>query len=181
MHRWIKQSHQLTSPRGISTSALLCLLLLFVSVACAKQYDTEHLYTLGQTAEIDDWLVTVHSFSILPADQWHQPQESQVLCAVELTLQNNSRQIRYIMPEKQMMLLDRNNHAYVLDSSASVMAGRLHNWFVPQGGFDAGQKVYGAAAYQVPANAQHIRWVFRSGLLPWSGSVTFVLGDLSKQ
>ncbi|MGQ9492550.1 MAG: DUF4352 domain-containing protein [Anaerolineae bacterium] len=181
MRGWIKQLHQPNFCKGILAKALFFLFLLVLFVACTKQYTTEHLYTLGQTAEIEGWRVMVHSFTILPPDQWHQPQGGQVLCAVELTLQNDSQRIRYIMPEKQMTLLDVNNRTYVLDSNASVMAARLHNWFVPQGGFDVGQRVYGAAAYQIPANAQQIRWVFHSGLWPWSGKVIFVLGDLPKQ
>ncbi|MBC7260596.1 MAG: DUF4352 domain-containing protein [Chloroflexi bacterium] len=157
------------------------MILVCLSVACTRQPTVEHHYALGETAEVDGWQITVHSFSILPPDPWHQPQGGYVFCAVELTLQNASGQIRYVMPEKQMTLLDGDGHAYALDSSASVMAARLHNWFAPQGGFEPDQKAYGAAAYQVPANAQNLRWVFRGGLLPWSSSAVFVLGDLPGQ
>lgn len=182
MHRWTKHLAPRQIPlKKILISVWIGMILACLSTTCTKQPATEHLYAPGETVEIDGWQVTVHSFSILLPDPWHQPQEGHVFCAVELTLQNSSGQIRYIMPEKQMTLLDGNGHAYALDSRASVMAARLHNWFAPQGGFDPGQKAYGAAAYQVPANARNLRWTFRGGLLPWSRNAVFTLGDLPRQ
>lgn len=182
MHRWTNCLQRLrTLRRGMTASKWVVLFLAFLLGACTKPSTSERIYAVGETAAVDDWQVTVHSFSILPADPWHQPQEGHVLCAVELTLQNSSGKIRYIMAEKQMVLLDGNSHAYVLDSRAGVMAARLHKWFVPQGGFEPGQEVHGAAAYQVPAGSQNLRWTFRSGLMPWSRHVVFMLGTLPGQ
>lgn len=182
MHGWSKcLQQQQVLRRGMPAGMWFCLVFAFLLAACAKQPTTKHLYTVGETAEADGWQVTVHSFSILPADPWHQPKEGYVLCAVEVTLRNRSGKILYVMPEKQMTLLNGENRAYVLDSQANVMAARLHNWFVPQGGLEPGQEVHGAAAYQVPADAQDLRWAFRAGLMPWSHSVLFFLGALPEQ
>ena len=182
MHSGTRQLRRRRISRREILASIGCgFILVFLAIACVKQPSTEHLYALGETAEVDGWQITVHSFSTLAPDQWHQPPEGYALCAVELTLQNSSGRIRYVMPEKQMTLLDGNSRSYTLDSQASVMAARWHNWFVPQGGIEVGQKVYGAAAYQIPANAQNLRWVFRSGLLPWSRSAVFVLGNLPTQ
>lgn len=181
MHRWTNYLQQQVLRRGMLVGIWVYLILVLLLGACTKQPITNRPYTVGETAKVDGWQVTVHSFSILPADPWHQPLKGHVLCAVEVTLQNKSGKILYVMPEKQMTLLDGENRAYALDSRASVMAARLHNWFVPQGGLEPGQEVHGAAAYQVPANAQDLRWIFRGGLIPWSHSVLFVLGALPEQ
>jgi len=167
--------------RSILGSALLGIALILLSVACAGQYTTEHLYAIGQTAEIDGWRVTVHSFSVLPADRWHQPTEGHVLCAVELTLENQSERIRFVMHEKQMTLLDGDGRAYAPDRTAALVAARLQQWLVPDGELSIGERARGAAAYQIPSEAQGVRWVFRSSLFPWARSVTFVLGKVSQQ
>jgi hypothetical protein len=146
-------------------------------VACVRQPASTRLYAIGETAEVDGWRITVHGFQALPADRYYPPAEAYSLCAVELTLENASRLIRFMMPEKQM-LLESDGRAYAPDRNASVMAARLHGWMVPEGELNLGAKVHGAASYQIPSASQDVRWTFRAGLFPWSRSVTFVLGKL---
>jgi len=157
--------------------ALLCLGLVLLLAACTARSTTEHLYALGETAEVDGWQVTLHGFSLVAGDSWRQPAAGHVFCAVELTLKNTSSQIRFVMPEKQMQLLAA-NRGYALDYEAGVMAARSRQWFVPQGEVDPSIELHGAAAYEIPADSQDLRWVFRSGLFPWSKKVVFALGEL---
>jgi len=174
MRRWLS----LCRAKSIAFEALLGLALMALSAACARQPTAGHLYAVGETAEVDGWRVTVHSFSALATDQWHVPAEGQLFCAVELTLENNSGQIRFVMPEKQMMLFDGSGRVYVPDRNAAVMAARSRQWIVPEGELSIGERPYGAAAYQVPSGSQGMRWVFCSSLWPWARRVTFVLGDI---
>jgi hypothetical protein len=160
---------------GIYLSAALA-----VAMACAGPQATEHLCAVGQTAEVNGWLVTVHAFSILPGDDWRQPAEGHVFCTVELTLENHSGKISFFMPEKQMQLRDGNNRTYAPDPQAGVVAARSRQWYAPQGAMSIGEKAHGAVAYQLPTGSKGLRWVFRGGLLPWSKAVVFVLGDLAQ-
>lgn len=155
----------------------MALALLLVCAGCAKQPAATRLYAIGETAEVAGWRVTVHSFSALPADEWRQPRPGQAFCAVELTLENASRTIRFMMPEKQT-LLESAGHSYPPDVAATVLAQRERQWTVPEGEMDVGQQARGAVAYQIPAGSQDVHWTFRSGLLPWSPRVTFDLGTL---
>jgi hypothetical protein len=131
----------------------------------------------GQPVDVDGWRVTVHRLYVLPPDQWRQAAPGHALCAVEVTLENLSDQIRFFMPEKQMTLIDQNGKSYALDHTAGVVAARTYGWTVPDGEMSPGEKAHGAATYQIPADAGQLRWLFRSSLFPWAPNLTFALGD----
>jgi hypothetical protein len=158
-------------------SLLLLALVMLSCCTCAGQRDGGELFAIGQSVDVDGWRITVHSLSVLPTDEWRQPAEGQVLCAVELTLENRSNHIRFFMPEKQMVLVDSAGRAHALDHDASVMAARARQWTAPSGEMSPGEVAYGAAAYQLPAGLE-ARWVFRSSLLPWARRSTFALGAI---
>ena len=148
--------------------------LLFA--ACSARPSPERMYSLGETADLDGWRVTVHGFAVLPSHPVVQPRPGQVLCAVEVTLENASGQIRYVMPERQM-LLETEGRTFALDRDASLLAARLRQWIVPEGELSVNEIARGAASYQIPLESQDARWTFRSGLLPWSPRATFMLGS----
>ena len=183
MHLQAKQLYTLFSQRAKSIlgSVVLCIGIIVLSVACAGQRNVGQLYAISQTAGVDGWRVTVHSFCTLPPDQWHQPAEGHVFCAVELTLENSSGKIRYIMPEKQMILLDSDGRRYAPHHTAAVVTARQRQWIAPEGEMSIGERAHGAVSYQIPRDARGLRWLFRSGLFPWSASVTFVLGEVPQQ
>ena len=162
-------------PRWIARS--IVPLALVLAVSCTRAPSPARLYAIRETAELEGWRVTVDSFSVLPPDAAFQPETGQVLCSVELTLENHSGQIRFMMPEKQMRLVS-GGRTYALDQSAAVMSARLRQWMVPEGEMSLGIRTHGAASYQVPHGAEDVRWTFFTGLFPWSPSVTFVLGKL---
>ena len=165
----------LTRYKSTAMSMLLLALVVLSGSTCARQQASGELSTIGQSVDIDGWRVTVHSLTVLPTDEWRQPAAGQVLCAVELTLENRSNHIRFFMPEKQMLLLDSAGRSYALDNDASVMAARARQWNVPSGEMSPAEVAYGAAAYQLPTGLQ-VRWIFRSSLLPWARRITFELG-----
>jgi len=154
------------------------MVLVLLATACAGQETSAEPYAVGQTAKINGWHITVHSLSTLPGDRWHQPAEGHVFCVVELTLENHSEQIRFFMPEKQMLLSDTDGRAYGPDHAAGVLTARVCGWTVPDGEISVEEIAHGAAAYEIPSNATGLLWVFRSGLFPWSPRVTFALGEL---
>jgi len=160
----------------LALGAWLCFAL--VLAACTGPAKTQESFAVGQTAEVDGWRITVHSFSLVEGDQWHQPADGHVFCTVELTLENASSRIRYVMAEKQVHLLDSANHALAIDREAGVMAARSRQWYPPQGEVGIGKALYGAASYEIPAYSEGLRWSFRGGLLPWSKIVVFVLGEI---
>ena len=165
--------HHIRRPPGV----WLWLALLLALAACGKSPEAQP-YAVGQTAEIDGWKITVHSLAPLAGDEWHQPADGHVFCAVELTLENTSGRIRYFMPEKQIELLDAANHSFAISRDAGLMAARLRQWYIPQGEVGVGKALHGAAAYEVPAGSRDLRWTFRAGLLPWSKTVVFALGEV---
>ncbi len=158
--------------------AWLHLALMLALATCGKPPTTQQAVAVGQTAELDGWKITVHGLFRVEGDEWHQPAVGHIFCAVELTLENTSGRIRYVMPEKQMQLLDGANHAYATGRDAGVMAARSRQWYVPQGEVGVGKVLHGAAAYEIPADLHELRWTFRTGLLPWSKTVVFALGDV---
>jgi hypothetical protein len=131
---------------------------------------------MGESTDVSGWVVTVHSFTLVPSDSQHQTGPSQIFCAVEWTLENSSGQTRYFMPERQA-LLEYAGQVYHTDVQAAVQAARVRQWLVPEGQQDVAKKVHGAAAYQIPQGAQNVCWTFVSGLLPGAPRVTFSLGQ----
>jgi Domain of unknown function (DUF4352) len=156
----------------------LPLALMLALATCAKPTATQQMVAVGQTAEVEGWRITVHGLSRVEGDEWHQPADGHIFCAVELTLENASGRIRYVMAEKQMQLLDAANHPYAAGRDAGVMVARSRQWYVPQGEVGVGQVLHGAAAYEMPADARGLRWTFRASLLPWAKTVVFALGDV---
>ena len=130
--------------------------------------------------DVDGWRVTVHDLYVLPPDPWRQPAPGYVYCAVEITLENLSGQIRFFMPEKQMTLVDQDDRSYTLDHTAGVVAARTHGWTVPDGEMSLGEEAHGAATYQIPSDSGELRWLFRSSLFPRAPSLTFMLGELTQ-
>jgi len=169
-----------TQPRWMRR-LVRCMLLLAcvgpVAAACASLPSVEKDYAVGEAAEADGWRLTLHSLVLLPGDRWRQPDPGKVFCAVEVTLENLSRGIRYFMPERQMVLVDGAGKVFSLDHQAGVVSARTRGWTAPEGAFSAGTLAHGAVAYELPKDAQDLRWVFRSSLLPWAEHVTFWLGS----
>ena len=178
MNRW---STQLAKPPWrhdkLRLAGMILTALVLTSAACARRPQPAHLFAVDQTVPVDGWRVTVHSFVTLPAEQWRQPAQGHVFCAVELTLENTSGSIRYVMPERQMLLVDQDGRTYAPDHDAAVTAARSRQWLQPEGELGIGAKTHGATAYQIPTDTQGLRWVFRSSLLPWAKTTTFALGD----
>jgi hypothetical protein len=149
-------------------------------MACARSPGSPQAHRIGQHVGVEGWQVTVHSFSEIPGDEWRRPTPGHIFCAVEVTVENRSDQIRFFMPERQMTLVDDQARTYSLDHAAGVVAAKAQGWLVPEGEISIGEKAHGAAAYQIPSQASGLRWVFRTSLLPWAQQVTFVLGDLAR-
>jgi hypothetical protein len=158
-------------------AVLICGALVAMAAACARPSASGERYGLGQTAEVDGWQVTVHSFTLLASAENRQPAPGHIFCAVEVTVSNDSDTIRFFMPERQMTLRDASGIAYELDYQASVMAARSQNWTVPDGEISPGETAHGAASYQIPADARGLSWMFRSSLFPWSRTLVYDLGD----
>ena len=148
-----------------------------VAFACTSLPNAQQDYAVGQVVEVDEWRLTLHSLVFLPGDQWRQPDPGQTFCAVEVTLENLSRRIRYFMPERQMVMLDGTGREYTMDHRAGVVSARTRGWNAPEGAFNPEASAHGAVAYELPVEVQDLRWVFRSNLLPWAEQVGFWLGS----
>jgi hypothetical protein len=156
--------------------ALIALVMICLSIACRATNATETRYVIGQTAEVDGWRITVHGFTLLSAEGGHTPGRDRVFCAVEVTVANASNHIRYVMLERQMLLLDAGGHTYAVDQDAGVVAARTRQWLPPDGEFVPGWSSHGSAAYSIPVAGGEWQWVFRAGLFPWSHRVVFAIG-----
>ena len=167
-------------PRGRWQALARCVVLLLplclILCACAQESGSEVEHLIGQTVKADGWQLTLHSFTGLSPDQWRQPAPGHSFCSVDLTLENFSDQIRYMMPERQMLLLDGEGNRYALHHPAGVLAARERGWTVPEGQFDPGKPVRGAVSYEIPSGAEDLRFVFRVSLWPWTREAWFLLG-----
>lgn len=160
---------------------LLIMMLISLSVSCARRLPAAALVSLGDSVEAGGWRVTVQSFTALPGDPWRQPAMGNRFYAVELSVENTSGEIRYVMPERQMILQGPGGREFTLSESAGILSARQRQWLVVQGEVGAGQRLSGAASYEAPADCTACRFVFRAELSPFSEAVTFALGDPAEQ
>jgi hypothetical protein len=158
-------------------AAALCVLLCTCCLGRATPSADRTEKQLGETAELVGWRVTVLSVTALPEDPYRQSPDGHMFVAVELRLENDSQRLRYVMPERQMTLLDGAGHAYTPNRKAAVIAARALQWLIPEGEFLPGAVAEGATSYQVPLSARNLRWVFRAALRPGAPTLTFALGD----
>lgn len=167
--------------RAIRACVLLSTVVILLATACAKRQPLPLPYAVGQSADVNGWRITVHGFFVLPGDRWHEPVEGSIFCAVEVTLENCSEQIRFFMTEKQMLLIDADGRALTPSPRAAVVGARSRQWTAPDGEMSIGESAHGAVSYEVPDSIRDLRWVFRGSLFPWSPGATFVLGELPQQ
>lgn len=114
---------------------------------------------------MEGWKLTVKSVRWLAADAYRKPSAGHGFLAVEITLENTTDGIRYIMPERQMLLLDPQGNELQPHPTAGVLAAREQGWLVVQGEIGPGQSVAGAVSYEAPLGLSGWRWVFRPRLL----------------
>jgi hypothetical protein len=159
-------------------SAVLCSLLVGTfCLACSGLSAERAEWQLNETVQSQGWRVTVFSMSALPDDPYRRPLDGHTFVAVQLKIENISQEIRYVMPEQQMTLVDGQGQTYALDYEAAVVAARTLDWLIPEGEFVPGAAAHGATSYQIPLGACDLRWVFRTTLPPGAPTVTFALGD----
>jgi hypothetical protein len=154
---------------------VVIVLALALCAACARSQGERRSYTVGETADIEGWSVTVNGFHQLPSDAFIHPDPGHAYCAILLTVRNQSSGVRYVMYERQMTLVDSDGKQ-APHPAAGVAAARTGGWLPPDGSFVPGEAMSGAVSYQVDSAVDHALWQFRTGLLPWSGEVTFDLG-----
>ncbi len=162
------------------TLALCALLMSLSCLGCAGSSSERSDWRLNESAVLEEWRVTVLSVSVLPQDPYRQPADGHVFVAVQFRLENRSTQTRYVMPERQMALLDGDGQVYAPHAKAAVVAARTLHWLIPEGEFPAGAAAEGTTSFQVPIGAQGLRWVFRTSLFPGAPTVTFSLGDAAQ-
>jgi len=172
-----RSSARLPNGRRFLYAALCWLLVSMCCLGCTASSDPATEGQLNESAQSEGWRVTVISLWALPADTYRQPLDGHIYVAVQLKLENESPQTRYVMPKQQMTLFDGDAHAYEPDPEAAVIAARALHWLIPEGEFAPGAVGKGAISYQVPIGTQDLRWVFRTNLYPGAATVTFVLGD----
>ena len=156
------------------TTVLLGILLS----GCAPRSPTVVDLVLGQPAEVHGWTLTVHSVRWLTPDSYRQPSSGHGFLAVELTLENSTENISYVMPERQTLALGPDGESLQPHPSAGVLAAREQGWLVVQGEMGPGQVLTGAVSYELPLDLSGWRWVFRPQLL---GSQVEAVLDLEGQ
>jgi len=169
---------RLQSGCRLLTAALGALLLAISCLGCAPRRPPEAHWHVNESAESQGWRVSVAGLATLPPDPHRRPQDGHAFVSVHLRLENETTATRYVMPERQMTLLDGDGHVYAPDRDAAVVAARAFQWLIPEGAFPPGAIAEGAVSYQIPLAAQDVRWVFRTSLLPGAQSITFLLGDM---
>ncbi len=163
------------------SSVVLLFLLTMASSGCRSRSTSSLAIEVGQPVELGAWRLIVHSVTTLTADPWRQPEQGMQFLAIELTVENTSANIRYMMPENQMLLVGPNGDRAPLDASAGVLAARQSQWMVVQGEIGPGRLLHGGVSYEVPADLSGWRWVFRPELLPTGLEGVLDLREFSPQ
>lgn len=147
--------------------------------SCAPRSPTAVDLEPGQPVELDGWKVTVNSVRWLTPDRYRKPSSGHEFLAVELTLENTTDDVRYVMPERQMLMLAAGGRSLQPHPSAGVLAVREQGWLVVQGEIGPGQTLTGAVCYEVPLDLGGWRWVFRPRLLGSRTEAVLVLEGLT--
>jgi hypothetical protein len=129
--------------------------------------------------EIDGWKLTVNGAHWLEPDPYRKPSAGHAFLAIELTLENITKGIRYVMPERQMLALGPDGDSLQPHPTAGVLAAKQQAWLVVQGEIGPGQVLTGAVSYEVPLDLSGWQWVFRPQLLGSSTEAVLNLEDLA--
>ena len=167
---WLRRGHNrpIMSRNIVSARLARCLALLLLGLvlwACAARGPTAVDLELGRPMELEGWMLTVKSVRWLDSDVYRKPSSGHGFLAVELALENTTAGIRYVMPERQILVLGPDGSVLQPHPSAGVLAAKQRGWLVVQGEIDPGQTLAGAVSYEVPLDLSGWQWVFRPRLL----------------
>ncbi len=129
-------------------------------------------YGIGETANLGDLAVTVHSVQQIEGSEFIQPEAGNRFIVLDVTIENRGIEEAQISTVLQMELRDPEGRRYQPDFMATADAGTASLDTV----LVAGDRVRGPVGYQIPINSGPLQWIFQE---PFSGNrVVFNLGEV---
>ena len=119
----------------------------------------QETYTIGESIEMNDILLTVNEVSIIAGDEFNTPSEGYKYLSLDLTLVNNSSNPINISSLLQMFVKDSQCRNFSLDFMATSAAGASS----PDGEYAPGETIRGQVGYQVPADETQFVFSFDAG------------------
>lgn len=116
----------------------------------------QNIFSIGDTIEINDMILTINEVSIPPSSGYFGPDEGYKFVVVDLTLKNNSSQSVNISSLLQMWVKDSESRQYSVDVFATEAGGGT----LPDGEYAADETIRGQVGYQVPENETTLLFVF---------------------
>jgi hypothetical protein len=113
------------------------------------------VYAAGDTAHIEHFLVRVNDIKLAQKSELGTPKAGNQYLLVDVTLENQSSTSQDIAALLQMTM-ENGDAQYPISVDASLDFMALNGSIAP------GEVASGVVGYEVPADAQNMRWVFRT-------------------
>lgn len=113
------------------------------------------VFALGDVAAIEAFLIQVEAAEV-QAD-WGDPMIGSRFVAVDVKLQNTAAEAQDVAMLVQFLVEDASGQAYAIDTNASWAAAMSLN-----GQISAGELAQAVIGFQVPNDAQDVKFVFRT-------------------
>jgi len=141
--------------------------------AALEETPAKEVYAVGDTARLEDFLVSVTSTRTADEIDGTQALEGWQFVLVDLTLANTGAAEHDVAMLVQMLMEDGAGQAYSFDIGVSASSVMQLN-----GTFDPGEQASGTIGFQVPTDANDVRFIFRTivpGALEEAGRVAFAV------
>jgi hypothetical protein len=115
-------------------------------------------YSIGESIEMNDMVLTVNEVSSPAGDQFTKPSEGYKFLVVDLTLINNSSTAVNISSLMQMFVKDSAGRKFDVDIWATTAGGGT----TPDGEYAPGETIRGQVGYEVPADETQFIFVFEA-------------------
>jgi hypothetical protein len=127
-------------------------------------------FKVGEAVQVGTLYITVNEVKPVTGNQFAKPAEGNQFLMVDVTLENKGSAAESISTLLQMWLKDPTGQRYKIDLLAMSASGGTS----PDGELAAGEKLKGQVAFEVPANATGLLFVF-DGDVFGAGKVSIAL------
>lgn len=127
-------------------------------------------FNVGEAVQVGTLSITVNEVKPVEGNQFAKPAEGHQFLVVDVTLENTGAAAETISTLLQMWLKDSTGQRYKVDLLAMTAAGGTS----PDGELAAGEKLKGQVAFEVPADATGLLFVF-DGDVFGAGKVSIAL------
>lgn len=137
----------------------------------AASASNDQMTAIGERVQAGVWALTVHEVIELEGDTFLPVPEGKRWIAVDLTLENESSKAEPVSSLLQFAVRDADGRKYTLDIGAQTAAGATQ----PDGEIAAGDKLRAPIAFEVPADASGLIFVFEPNVFSTKDTIRVAL------